>query len=70
MAAVMISRELKDSGILVLALHPGWVRTDMGSEQAPVSPEDSVSGLLNVVGKAGEDVNGKLISFDGEVLPY
>jgi NAD(P)-dependent dehydrogenase (short-subunit alcohol dehydrogenase family) len=44
-----LAHELKPSGIGVLLLHPGWVRTRMGGSSAPISPEESVRGMLALV---------------------
>ena len=35
---VMLSKELRGTNILVNSACPGWVRTDMGGEQAPLTP--------------------------------
>jgi len=32
-----MSQDLKDTGVLILAMHPGWVLTDMGGPNALVS---------------------------------
>lgn len=70
MATIMIHREVKDSGIVCLALHPGWVRTDMGGEQGDLSPEESITGCLNVIASLREENSGKMLNYKGEVLPY
>lgn len=35
----LVAREVRDDNILVNSACPGWVRTDMGGEQAPLTPE-------------------------------
>lgn len=40
---------LKDQGIQVLSIHPGWMKTDMGGESAPTSPRQSASGILDLI---------------------
>ncbi|XP_055864166.1 C-factor-like [Biomphalaria glabrata] len=70
MATVLLARELRDVGILVTALHPGWVKTDMGSSEAPLGIEESIRDCLQTIGRAGEESNGKLIDLKGNILPY
>jgi NAD(P)-dependent dehydrogenase (short-subunit alcohol dehydrogenase family) len=36
---VLLASELRGTNILVNSACPGWVRTDMGGDQAPLSPE-------------------------------
>ncbi|GFO08397.1 kelch-like protein 18 [Plakobranchus ocellatus] len=70
MATILLARELREAGIYVAALHPGWVQTDMGGPNAAVVKEDSVAGCLKVISAASEETSGKLINWEGQVLPY
>jgi len=65
-----LALELADEGFTCVVMHPGWVRTRMGGEQAPVSPEQSVSGLLDVIAGLGTPDNGKFYDFQGEEIPW
>lgn len=47
--AVMLSQRLVSKNIRVTPLHPGWVQTRMGGERAPVTIDQSVSGILKVI---------------------
>lgn len=47
--AVMLSQRLVSKNIRVTPLHPGWVQTRMGGEGAPVTIDQSVSGILKVI---------------------
>ena len=65
-----LAATLAARGIVVVALSPGWVRTDMGGEGAPLSPEASVRGLRKVIGGLKPADSGKFLSHDGSAIPW
>lgn len=40
---------LKPKDIRVYAVHPGWMRTNMGGIDAPANPEDIANGILDIL---------------------
>ncbi|MEM8982757.1 MAG: SDR family oxidoreductase [Pseudomonadota bacterium] len=62
--------DLAKRGITVAALHPGWVRTDMGGPEATLSVTDSARGLIDVIETLSEDDTGRFFSYAGEALPW
>lgn len=64
------SRELGAQGIVCLALHPGWVRTDMGGAGADLDVADSVAALRRVLATVDTSMNGGFFNHDGERLPW
>ena len=65
-----LSIDLLSKGISVIALHPGWVRTDMGGPNALISIEESVNGMATVISKKSLDDTGKFFNFDGKEIPW
>ncbi|KAJ5173510.1 Short-chain dehydrogenase/reductase SDR [Penicillium coprophilum] len=72
--------ENEKDGLVAFALQPGWAQTRMGksaatdwgySEDPPVTIEESVNGMLDIIDNATrEDVSGKFISFNGDILSW
>ena len=56
--------------VVCAVLHPGWVQTRMGGESAPLSPEDSVSGMRRVIESLGPDQSGGFFAYDGAEIPW
>jgi NAD(P)-dependent dehydrogenase (short-subunit alcohol dehydrogenase family) len=63
-----LAHELQPRGIGVLLLHPGWVRTRMGGASAPISPEESVRGMRDLVDRYAPKPSGGFLRFDGARL--
>ncbi|MGB5248829.1 MAG: SDR family oxidoreductase [Gammaproteobacteria bacterium] len=64
------SVELASEGFTCVVLHPGWVRTDMGGPNASYSPEESVTGLVNVIGALTPEDNGGFYDVQGNPIPW
>ncbi|MES2978667.1 MAG: SDR family oxidoreductase [Pseudomonadota bacterium] len=54
----------------LMALSPGWVRTDMGGTQANLTASESVQGMRRVMGKLEARHRGAFFNHDGQPLPW
>jgi NAD(P)-dependent dehydrogenase (short-subunit alcohol dehydrogenase family) len=57
-------------GATCVAVHPGWVQTDMGGPGADLTVEQSVSGLRATLAGLGAADNGKFFNYDGTPIPW
>ena len=70
MFTVAMKKESLNDNISFLILHPGWVKTRMGGENAPIELEESVNGMMEIISKHTLEDSGKFMSYDGVVLPW
>ncbi len=62
--------EYGSKGATVVALHPGWVRTDMGGQAAPLDASDAIAGMRRVIAALTPADNGKFFDYSGKTLPW
>ena len=62
--------DLKPAGVIAVALNPGWVRTRMGGQGAPLSVEASAAGLRSVLDRLTMQDSGAFLNHDGEIIPW
>ncbi len=60
----------RSHGIIATALHPGWVRTDMGGPQADIDAVESASGMRRVIAGLDASKAGRYWVYDGSELPW
>lgn len=59
-----------DHQLIFLALHPGWVKTDMGGPAAEVPVTESAAGLRALIDAARPEDSGSFRSFDGSRIGW
>ncbi|HYL90045.1 MAG TPA: SDR family oxidoreductase [Burkholderiales bacterium] len=65
-----LAANLAGKDVIVVALSPGWVRTDMGGAGAPLAAETSVAGLRKVIAGLKASDSGRFLSYDGSPIPW
>lgn len=70
MGTVLLAKALAPRGIRVVALHPGWVRTDMGGPQATLAADAAVAALLRVLDGLRPQDSGVFLDPEGQALPW
>jgi NAD(P)-dependent dehydrogenase (short-subunit alcohol dehydrogenase family) len=65
-----LATDLEPMGIAVAAIHPGWVRTDLGGPSADIAPDESVRGIKAVIETLSLALSGRFWNYDGSELAW
>lgn len=70
MAMRMIADFIKEKDILVSMMCPGWVKTDMGSDEAELDLDKSIETILKTLAALNETHHGAYIDRFGNPIPF
>jgi NAD(P)-dependent dehydrogenase (short-subunit alcohol dehydrogenase family) len=62
--------DLRDRGVTVVAMHPGWVTTDMGGAGADMEAVESIRAMRQVIDGIRRGDTGQFLNYDGTVIPW
>lgn len=65
-----LALELAPQRFTCVVIHPGWVQTEMGGDEAPLTPEESVAGMLRVIDGLTPDDNGRFLDYLGQEIAW
>lgn len=60
----------KDTDLVFVTLHPGYVQTDMNDGQGAITPAQSAEGLVKVISGMKPENNGRYYDWNGKELPW
>jgi NAD(P)-dependent dehydrogenase (short-subunit alcohol dehydrogenase family) len=70
MATRSLAIDLAADDVTAFVIHPGWVQTRMGGEEALITPETSVENMLQRIDEADDDQAGQFLEWDGGQVPW
>ena len=65
-----VAIDLKDRGIIIGIIHPGYVQTDMGGAGADITPQESASGIRKLASEWTLEHSGDFYKWNGEPHPW
>ncbi len=70
MAMACFAADVRPRNVIVALYHPGWVKTDMGTDAADLTPETSVGGMRTSIDQLSIADTGAFLNYDGAPLPW
>ncbi|HWA72723.1 MAG TPA: SDR family NAD(P)-dependent oxidoreductase [Polyangiaceae bacterium] len=71
LAKLLSNREQKlGSGVQIVAMHPGWMRTDMGGAQAHLSAEEAAESIVKTLAERPARGAPMFVDRNGQALPW
>jgi NAD(P)-dependent dehydrogenase (short-subunit alcohol dehydrogenase family) len=70
MVSIKLAQALKPSGVTVVMIHPGWLRTAMGGPSAAVEPDVAAAEIMATINGLTLDDTGTFIRADGSIHPW
>ena len=70
MAGRNLHMQMKEYNTIIVQIHPGWVRTDMGGMNAAISVEESAKGIINTIENLTPSKSGTFFDYKGDQIPW
>jgi len=70
MAMQSLSVDLKDTGILIMSMHPGWVQTRMGGPNALIDTETCCKTMIETLDQLSEKDHGAFLRYNNTSIPW
>lgn len=65
-----LAGDFRADGVIVISIHPGWIRTDMGGPHARLGLEDAVPSMMKVIDGLKMADTGAFFNWDGTHVPW
>ena len=70
MAGRNLHMQMKEHNTIIVQIHPGWVRTDMGGMNAAISVEESAKGIINTIENLTPNKSSTFFDYKGDQIPW
>ena len=65
-----LAGDLRDAGVIVISIHPGFIKTDMGGVNAPLTLDEAVPSMVQVINGLTRDDSGQFFNWDGNQIEW
>ena len=67
---VILGEYFKDRKVKVMAIHPGWLKTDMGGQNAMHDPDENARVLMEYIDAYKDAEDTPFIDYEGNIFPW
>lgn len=65
-----LAEELKEEGIIVSLIHPGWIKTEMAGDVADLDPPVAAADNIRLINRLTMADSGKFLKWTGDIHPW
>ncbi len=65
-----LAGDLREAGVIVVAMHPGFIQTEMGGHRATYTLDQTMPAFMQVIDRLTPADSGTFLNWDGQPVPW